>query len=159
MDPNGIAYGTNLFVAVGNSGTILTSPDGISWSPQFGGTLVNLNTILYGNGLFVAVGAQGTIITSPDGINWTSQASGVQVGLGSIAFGEGTFCTVTAGNQTNMVALTSTDGISWKPRRTDALHQLTIKPLPAFVTLMARFSFSVTIASCKAARSHPRSFS
>ena len=127
MALNGIAYGTNLFVAVGNTGTILTSPDGISWSPQFAGTVVNLNGIVYANGLFIAVGAQGTIITSPDGTNWTSQASGVLVGLGSIAAGEGTFCTVTAGNQTNMVALTSTDGISWKPHRTDALHQLTIK--------------------------------
>jgi hypothetical protein len=31
---NSITYGNNLFVAVGNSGKITTSPDGITWTLQ-----------------------------------------------------------------------------------------------------------------------------
>jgi len=123
---NGIAYGTNLFVVVGNSGTVLTSPDGISWSPQFAGTLLNLNKIVYGNGQFVAVGAQGAVLTSLDGTNWISRVSGTQESLGAIAVGEGTFCAVSAGNQTNLVVITSNDGVTWQPHQTDALRQLTM---------------------------------
>jgi hypothetical protein len=31
-DLNGVAYGNGLFVAVGDFGTILTSPDGVNWT-------------------------------------------------------------------------------------------------------------------------------
>jgi hypothetical protein len=31
-DLNGVTYGNGLFVAVGEGGTILTSPDGVSWT-------------------------------------------------------------------------------------------------------------------------------
>jgi hypothetical protein len=34
----GVAYGNGLFVAVGNDGTILTSPDGVSWTQRTSGT-------------------------------------------------------------------------------------------------------------------------
>ena len=58
----GITYGNNLFVAVGVSGTILTSPDGITWTSRTSGTNNWLDGITYGNGLFVAVGLNGTIL-------------------------------------------------------------------------------------------------
>ena len=46
-----------MFVTVGNSGTILTSSDGISWTTQrTSGTSENLWGVTYGNGLFVNVG-------------------------------------------------------------------------------------------------------
>ena len=34
----GVASGDGIFVTVGDRGTILTSPDGIAWSPQPSGT-------------------------------------------------------------------------------------------------------------------------
>ncbi len=37
-----VVYGRGLFVAVGESGTILTSPDGGSWTAQRGGTRYDL---------------------------------------------------------------------------------------------------------------------
>ena len=55
-----ITYGNSLFVAVGISGIILTSPDGITWTSRTSNTSNNLYGITYGNGLFVAVGGNGT---------------------------------------------------------------------------------------------------
>jgi hypothetical protein len=55
-----VAYGNGLFVAVGRSdagrGTILTSPDGVTWTVRASPTSNQLNGVTYGNGLFVAVG-------------------------------------------------------------------------------------------------------
>ena len=51
-----------MFVAVGVSGTIFTSTDGISWTKQTSPTAASLDGITYGNGMFVAVGYSGTII-------------------------------------------------------------------------------------------------
>ena len=39
-----------MFVTVGDSGTILTSPDGTSWTKRTSGTIYNLNGVTYGNG-------------------------------------------------------------------------------------------------------------
>ena len=72
----GVTYGNGLFVTVGQSGTILTSPDGTSWTERTSGTSNKLYGVTYGNGLFVTVGYSGTILTSPDGNSWTERTSG-----------------------------------------------------------------------------------
>ena len=69
---NDITYGNSTFVAVGNSGNILTSSDGTSWDNRTSGTSNDLNGVSYENSTFVAVGENGTIVTSSDGITWTS---------------------------------------------------------------------------------------
>src|ERR1035438_6307717 len=80
---DGVVYGSNQFVAVGESGTILTSPDGVAWKSRNSGiTNGGLYGIASGNGLFVAVGFSwddnyGVILTSQDGIVWTSRPLGV----------------------------------------------------------------------------------
>jgi hypothetical protein len=68
---NGVAYGNNTFVVVGENGIILTSSDGMSWTVRNSGANAPLYSVTYGNGLFVAVGWPGLILTSPDGVNWT----------------------------------------------------------------------------------------
>ena len=61
----GIAYGNGLFVAVGDSGKIATSPDGITWTQGTSSfDTSNINGIAYANSLFVAGGANGKIATS-----------------------------------------------------------------------------------------------
>jgi hypothetical protein len=60
-----LTYGNGTFVAVGSNGTILTSPDRVSWTWRASGTDSSLFGVTYGNGLFVAVGDYGTILTSP----------------------------------------------------------------------------------------------
>jgi hypothetical protein len=62
---NAVTYGNGLFVAVGNGGTILTSPDGVNWTRRTSGTSDWLSGVTYGNGTFVAVGSGGIILTSP----------------------------------------------------------------------------------------------
>jgi VCBS repeat-containing protein len=60
---NGVKYINNTFVAVGDGGTILTSPDAITWTNRPSAeTSATLNDVSYGNGTIVAVGANGTII-------------------------------------------------------------------------------------------------
>lgn len=46
---NGIDYGYDTFVAVGEAGEIYTSPDGGKWTKQVSGTTNSLNAIIYGN--------------------------------------------------------------------------------------------------------------
>ena len=60
----GVTYGNGLFVAVGDDGAILASPDGVTWTARtLGGK--GLHGVTYGNGLFVAVGPGGAILTYP----------------------------------------------------------------------------------------------
>jgi uncharacterized protein (TIGR03118 family) len=63
-------------VLVGDEGTILTSPDGITSTVQTSGTSNTLNGVTWSGAEFVAVGDAGTILTSPDGVAWTGRDSG-----------------------------------------------------------------------------------
>lgn len=72
---NSVIYGNSLFVAVGNNGMILTSPDGTTWTIKNSGTTYLLSSVTYGNGQFVAVGDSGVILTSKaDGTGIAFQA-------------------------------------------------------------------------------------
>jgi murein DD-endopeptidase MepM/ murein hydrolase activator NlpD len=53
----GVAFGNNTFVAVGFSGTVITSSNnGVNWGPGNSGTTQTLLAVVYGNNMFVAVG-------------------------------------------------------------------------------------------------------
>jgi hypothetical protein len=94
----GIAYGYGTFVAVGtsidNTGYILTSPDGTTWTSRTSGVSGFLGKVTYGYKTFVAVGSEGTILTSPDGLTWSPRISGVSSYLSGVAFGNNTFIAV-----------------------------------------------------------------
>jgi hypothetical protein len=63
--------GWSFSFAVLNTRGVLTSPDGVTWTPQGSGTTARLNAVTWTGGRFVAVGDSGTILTSPDGFFWT----------------------------------------------------------------------------------------
>jgi len=105
----GIAWSGSRFVAVGADGTIINSPDGVSWTNCNSGTTIELNSISWSGSQFVAVGNSGTILTSPDGVNWTKQTSGTGDTLRGVVWGGNQF--VAVGNNKNI--LTSPDGIIW----------------------------------------------
>lgn len=110
-----VTYGDGLFVTVGASGQLATSPDGINWTQQPNIANQYWRSVTYGNGLFVAVSSTGTtrIITSPDGIYWTPRPSrGDSLSLWSVTYGGGWFVATTTGNQ----VLISHDGINWRLR-------------------------------------------
>lgn len=110
-------YYGGLYVAVGASGTIITSSDGITWTSRTSGTANNLNSVVCGyNSSFgcVAVGSNGTILTSPDGITWTSRTSGTTNKLNDIALYNGSY--TVAGDSGTL--LTSTNSTTWTTQTT-----------------------------------------
>jgi YD repeat-containing protein len=102
-----VTYGNGQFVAVGVGGTIVTSPDGVTWTQRSSGTTKDIYGVVFGNNLYVAVGAEGLVMTSSDAITWTIQTSGTQAVLYTVAYGKGRYVAVGDG------LLTSTDGINW----------------------------------------------
>ena len=109
----GITYGSALWVAVGDKGTILTTddPDTRSWTQQPSGTGLDLRDIVYnGTDLYVVVGREGLILTSPDAVVWTPTGSGTPYDLWGVAYdGSGQYIAV--GDEGTI--LTSPDGFSW----------------------------------------------
>jgi hypothetical protein len=105
-------------------GTILTSPDGVTWTPQNSGANAVLDGVTYGSGKFVAVGKDGMILTSLTGATWTTQSSGTTNHLSGVTYGNGTFVAVVSGfglNDQTMI-LTSPDGVTWTKLWTESLN-------------------------------------
>ena len=59
-----------LLVAVGESGGIITSTNGSTWTEQDSPTLYRLNSVKYTGDQWIAAGDYSTILISLDGINW-----------------------------------------------------------------------------------------
>lgn len=104
-----VTYGGGRFVAVGASGSILTSSDGSSWSFAGSPTTALLYGVIYGSGVFVASGQAGTVLSSSNGTSWTQRTSGITNQLYCAAYGGGRFVVV----GTSGAILTSSDGSSW----------------------------------------------
>ena len=88
---NGITYGKSTFVAVGDCGAVVTSPNGTAWTSRTSGNNGPLYGVSFANGMFVAVGyditaSAGAILTSSNGTTWTSQTSGTTAGLYGVAY-------------------------------------------------------------------------
>ena len=119
---NAVAYGSGTFVAVGTSGMILTSSDGVDWLEQTSIMTYELNAVARGNGTFVAVGGgklpsgdyYSTILTSPDGTNWADKSSG-NLWVKTAVFGNDTFV-LEGVNSDGCEIHSSTDGVNWAVR-------------------------------------------
>ena len=109
----GVWYLNNLFIALGNNGTILTSSDGVTWISRTSGTANRLWAATYGSSKFVVVGDSGTVLTSPNGTTWTSRSSGASFQLMDVIF-VSTF--VTVGGYVGNLIYTSPDGVNWTSR-------------------------------------------
>ena len=75
---------TNLFVALGAAGTLVTSADGLTWTARTPISTSTINASTF-SGQFVAVGTAGKIYTSLDGITWQAQNSGTTSDLNALA--------------------------------------------------------------------------
>jgi hypothetical protein len=87
----GVTHG-NIYVAVGDKGTIVTSANGITWNPQTPtpATTSTLRQVTYFassyGSIYVAVGDAGTIVTSKDGgVTWITQTTPIVSNLVGIA--------------------------------------------------------------------------
>ena len=75
---------TNLYLAVGAAGTVLTSSDGLTWTVHAPISARDLSAVVY-SGQFVAVGKAGGIYTSVDGVTWSARTSGTDKDLTAVA--------------------------------------------------------------------------
>jgi photosystem II stability/assembly factor-like uncharacterized protein len=62
---NSVTWSGNQLVAVGSSGTIISSSDGKNWIRRTSGISADLNSVIGTGSLLVAVASDGTILTSP----------------------------------------------------------------------------------------------
>lgn len=115
------------YVAVGRGGAVVTSPDGLSWTPRWTGFPGDFLAVTWGNGLFVAVGnlvsagdpkATPLIATSPDGVTWTRrdcpEHRQLFARLSAVAWTGSAFVALSD----NTKAWVSADGLSWPPAGT-----------------------------------------
>lgn len=116
---NRMAYDGGVFMAIGNgqfvvggsgwdgskwTSVILTSPDGLTWTPQTFGNDFSITSVTFGNGVFLALA--GTVYSSTDGKTW-SQAS--TVSANKVRFSGGQFLIPSYSGQ----LASSTDARSW----------------------------------------------
>ena len=101
------------YIAVGNSGAIITSNiDGSQWTLQDAGAALantSLNAVAYDTVRIVVVGTNGTILTSVDGVAWDLQAHPTNKALNDIPWDGNHFVAVGS----NDTVLTSNDGLTW----------------------------------------------
>jgi len=108
------------FVAVGASGTIITSSDnGTSWNSMTSGISKLLNEVTYGNSIFVTVGYGGTILTSSvNETTWNDRSKTKR--LWGVTYANSTFTVV--GNSGTIY--TSSDGTTWTSRTSGTTNNL-----------------------------------
>ena len=115
-----VTYGNGIFVALGEGGTILDSPDGVNWTSANSGPTTTFSSVAYLTGTFIAVGNDGAIQTSSNGLAWTTQTSGNTRNLSGVTYGNGLF--VVVGDFGTI--LTSPDGVNWSGRNSGTGYDL-----------------------------------
>ncbi len=91
---SGVAYANGQFTAIGNSGSILSSTDGLVWKSVRTSDGHPWNRVRYLDGTWAAVGNAGWVAFSTDGQNWTSKTSGTESDLTDIGHQNGRYMTV-----------------------------------------------------------------
>ncbi len=126
-----VAHDGTRYCAVGTSGAVARSTDGVTWAQGTGLSVIPTwpwAAIARGAGVFVAAGAGAEIMSSADCVTWTERnagrnadpATGIAGDLRDVAFGSSTF--VAVGEEFPDPApgipliATSADGVSWTQR-------------------------------------------
>ncbi|MES2469657.1 MAG: M6 family metalloprotease domain-containing protein [Verrucomicrobiota bacterium] len=117
-----VIWAGSQFVAVGDAGVILTSPDGILWEGRTSGTTERLESVAWNGSMLVAVGSGGAILSSPDGVAWTLRPSGFTAFLRHITWNGSAFLAVADG-----ALRSSADGVTWQSFSNNAGGLLTIR--------------------------------
>lgn len=105
-----VTKGKTLFVAVGQNGTIATSPDGNTWTQQASNISTNLNCVKWieATGKFIAVGDAGKLLYSANGVDWNLQITPI-FSIKSVTYFNGLYVIVGE----NGKIYTSADLLSW----------------------------------------------
>lgn len=105
-----VVFQGGLFLALGDEGSLLTSPDGRIWTPRDSSTRAKLFGAAWG-GRWVAVGQDGVLLASEDGRGWRPVPLPTADWLYGVAYGGGRFV---AGG-TGPFLWASEDGLRWRP--------------------------------------------
>jgi hypothetical protein len=112
----GAAANSSLFVLVGTSGEIQTSPTGATWTQRtpagsFSGTF---GCIAYGNGTFVTGGATGGWQYSTNGTSWTQATTPpTNAGYDFMVYDPFNECFIAGGSGAEYYARSTDDGDTW----------------------------------------------
>lgn len=79
-----LAYTSVGWLAVGDNGLILGSPDALAWTPHPTGLPVALRGVTSDGARHIAVGSGGTILGSGDGASWTAVTSPITFDLRAV---------------------------------------------------------------------------
>ncbi len=79
-----LAYTSVGWLAVGDNGLILGSPDALAWTPHPTGLPVALRGVTSDGARHIAVGSGGTILGSGDGAGWTAVTSPITFDLRAV---------------------------------------------------------------------------
>jgi hypothetical protein len=111
MDLHAVTWTGNQFVAVGKAGTVVTSPNGTTWSLQPAAGTADLNSVAAGSASsIVALAATTpttTLLSSANATSWTLAYTSTST-LNRVTYQHGTY--VALGNNTSA---TSTNGTTW----------------------------------------------
>jgi photosystem II stability/assembly factor-like uncharacterized protein len=138
-----ITFGAGLFVAVGESGVIITSQNGSTWVVRSSETTSTLRQVIYANNLFIAAGDSGTILTSKDAIKWVVAQSNTTDILAGVTYGNGKFAAV--GLESALI--TSSDGYNWTNKPIDHNSEATCITFGNNKYLIKGNSFSINLIS------------
>lgn len=113
--------GNGKWVAVGQSGKIASSTNGITWTQRTSGFGTSwVRWVAYGGGTWVAVGDGGKMSTSTDGETWTANTGSnfnTSYDIGHVAYGNGVWVGINA----NGTLRTATDPTGAWTSRTSQL--------------------------------------
>jgi hypothetical protein len=129
----GVCYSREdaLFVAVGDAGAVMSSPDAQTWTNRTAAASLDWQGVCAGSGVFVAVAQSGTgnrVMTSDDGITWTSRTSAADDSWISVAYGNGAFVAVAWAGAGTRIMSSSDKGVTWTartPPSTEAFNGVT----------------------------------
>ncbi len=105
-----IVFNGSQYVAVGRSGSIFTSNDGVSWNEQISGTSNQIRSIIWNGSEYLATDTGGYILRSTDGVKWNKEFTGTTNQLEDVTWNGSEYLVV--GN--NGTILKSSDGVVWK---------------------------------------------
>lgn len=106
---NDMAYGNDVYVAVGDFGALLRSVSGIIWSEEDSTVGTNLYRAASGGGTYVATGAEGVILHSADAETWTAATSPTPNYIDALIYADGRYMAVDGAGY----VLTSPAGTDW----------------------------------------------
>src|ERR1035438_9892455 len=113
-DFRAIVYAKNQYVIVREAGSIMTSPDGLTWASRSSPTSKNLLGVFWDGHQYLAGGDGGTILSSPDGIEWTSRESGTRISFYNFSYSGTRY--VAVGNDGIRISSDSSLGRRQRPR-------------------------------------------